>query len=178
MVIITTYLLFACRDSTNKTTFLDNNAAQSTEDIIISDTVNKPELVTARPDGYLLLTAENGKAVGPNIKYMPEWRAFGWFTASDHVEWDVDIKSAGEYEVYLEWSVSNEEASKAFLLKANDTTWIGIVGQTGSWETYKTKNIGKVKLSEGRQVILFESKNKFDNGALLDLRQIKLTKAN
>lgn len=176
VVIISTCLFFGCKDVANKTTSLADSSEQPVQDSPQSDTV--PKLVTAQPDGSLLLTAESGKAVGPNIKYMPEWRAFGWFTASDQVEWDVDIDKAGEYDVYLEWSVSNEEASKEFILEASGQQLVGIVGQTGSWETYKNENIGKIRLSEGRQTIIFKSKNKFDKGALLDLRQIKLSKVN
>jgi hypothetical protein len=76
--------------------------------------------------------------------------------------------------VHLEWSVSNEEAGKEFLLEAKDDQLTGVVGQSGSWETYKKENVGKIKLSGGSQKIIFRSKTKFDKGALLDLRQIKL----
>ena len=43
---------------------------------------------------------------------MPEWKAFGWFTAADKVEWDIETARKGKYEVYLDWSVSDEEAGK------------------------------------------------------------------
>ncbi len=136
------------------------------------DTVNNPTLVTPLNNGSLRLTAENGKAAGPEIKYMPEWRAFGWFTVADSVEWDVDLKTGGEYDVYLEWSVSDEEAGKQFILTANDQQLTGTVDKSGSWETFKTKLVGRIKLVKGHQKIIFRSKTKFDKGALLDLREI------
>ena len=77
--------------------------------------------------------------------------------------------------MHLNWSVSDEDAGKKFLLQAKDKQLTGVVGKTGSWETYKTENVGKIKLSEGVQKIIFRSKAKADTGALLDLRQIKLT---
>lgn len=177
LLIIATCLLLACNDGTKETNSLNKDTLQSAteESIMAGDAVNKPALVKAQPDGSLLLTAENGKAVGPNIKYMPEWRAFGWFTGVDRVEWTVDVSDAGEYEVFLEWSVSNEEAFKEFILEANGQQLIGIVDQTGSWETYLNKNIGRIKLAEGRQTMVFKPKSNFEKGALLDLRQIKLT---
>lgn len=49
-------------------------------------------LVRPESDGSLRLTAEKGKAIGPDIKYMPEWKAFGWFRSKDKVEWNVQVK--------------------------------------------------------------------------------------
>src|SRR5688572_10244152 len=175
--VIAACLLFSCNAETKKSTDevdADTVQAPAEKTIITADTVNKPALVTAQPDGSLLLTAENGKPVGPDIKYMPDWRAFGWFTSADRVEWDVDVPNAGEYEVHLEWSVSDEEAGKEFLLEAKDDQLTGVVGKSGSWETFKNENVGTIKLSGGNQRIVFRSKTKFDKGALLDLRQIKL----
>ena len=175
--VIAACLLNSCEGESKKNTDApdaDTVQVPAKKNVMKADTVNRPELVKVQTDGSFLLTAENGKPVGPNIKYMPEWRAFGWFTASDRVEWDVDINHTGEYEVQLEWSVSNEEAGKEFLLEAKDQQLIGVVGQSGSWETYKNGNAGKIKLSAGLQKIIFKSKTKSDKGALLDLRQIKL----
>ena len=175
--IIGACLLLSCNtDQKNTADTLERDTTQgpAQENVKTTEISNKPALVTAQADGSLLLTAENGKAIGPEIKYMPEWQAFGWFTAKDRVEWDVDVIHPGEYEVHLEWSVSDEEAGKEFLLEANDSRLTGIVGKSGSWETYKSENVGKIKLSQKNQKIVFRSKTKFDKGALLDLRQIKL----
>lgn len=135
-----------------------------------SDTINKPELVKA----IYLLTAENGKAIGPNIKYMSEWRAFGWFTSADKVEWQVEVAKASQYEVRIEWSVSDKEAGKQFLLQAGDKKLIGTVDRSGSWTTFKSKSVGKIYLRAGRQKIIFRSNKSLDDGALLDLRSISL----
>jgi hypothetical protein len=124
----------------------------------------------------LHLTAENGKALGPEIKYMPEWKAFGWFTAKDSVEWDVDVPAAGEYNVQMEWSVSDEDAGKEFILIADKDQLTGIVDKSGSWETYKTKYVGTINLEKGKQKLIFRSNTKFDKGAILDLRGLKLEK--
>ncbi len=137
--------------------------------------VNNPELVRIEVDGVLKLTAENGKATGPEIKYMPEWRAFGWFTAKDKVEWEVEVQKAGEYQTTLEWSVSDEEAGKEFLLETKNQKLTGKVAPSGSWETFKTEPIGTVKLEAGIQNITFKSNQHFDKGAILDLREIRLT---
>lgn len=167
-------LLLSCGEQTSTT----NNSAEDSAHILrlSSDTVNNPSLVTDQ-SGTLLLTAENGKATGPAIKYMPEWKAFGWFTSKDSVEWEVDVKDAGDYKAELEWSVSDEEAGKEFILSAAGKEITGTVDRSGSWETFKTKDIGTIQLPAGKQKIVFKSKTNFpDSSALLDLRQIRLVK--
>lgn len=167
-------LSLSCGEQTSTT----NNTAEDSAHIQrpSADTVNNPSLITDQ-SGTLLLTAENGKALGPAIKYMPEWKAFGWFTSKDSIEWEVDVKDAGEYKAELEWSVSDEEAGKEFILSAGGKELTGKVDKSGSWETYKKKDIGTVELPAGRQKIVFKSKTNFpDSSALMDLRQIKLKK--
>ena len=105
---------------------------------------------------------------------MSEWRAFGWFTAGSSVEWEVDVEKAGEYEALLEWSVSNEEAGKEFLLQAKDKKLTGIVASSGSWEKYKLEKVGVIKLEAGTQKIVFKSNQPFKTGALLDFRELRL----
>jgi hypothetical protein len=140
------------------------------------DTVNMPSLVTEQTPGILRLTAQNGKPLGPDIKYMPEWKAFGWFTAKDSVEWEVDVPAAGEYNVRMEWSVSDEEAGKEFILIAGKDQLTGKVDKSGSWETFKTKDVGNINLEQGKQKIVFRSNTKFKEGAILDLRELTLEK--
>ncbi len=141
---------------------------------IRGDTTNIPSLVKPEINGTLRLDAKVGKGIGPEIKYMPEWEAFGWFGASDHVEWDVEVKKKGAYEVYLEWSVDDDEAGKTFVFEAGGKELTGAVEKTGSWEQFKEAKIGTVNLSAGRQKMIFKSGSEFKEGALLDLRALRL----
>ncbi len=177
ILVITTWVIFSCNEQANQPSNSSEDTPQAIDENKVaekSDTINEPRLVKAGIDGSVLLTAENGKAIGPEIKYMPEWRAFGWFTANDRVEWEIETHNPKEYDVYLEWAVSDEEAGKEFILETNNGQLTGIVKPSGSWETFKSERIGKINLSEGRQKIIFRSKTKFEKGALLDLRQLKL----
>jgi peptidoglycan-N-acetylglucosamine deacetylase len=142
-----------------------------------SDTINIPELIKSSADGRLRLTAEKGRAIGPDIKYMPDWRAFGWFTAKDSVVWEMDVPEEGIFEVCMEWSVSDEEAGKQFILSAGKESIQGKVERSGSWETFKTVSIGKIRLNSGYQKVIFKSLDQFENGALLDLKEITIKKA-
>ncbi|MFD2202002.1 polysaccharide deacetylase family protein [Shivajiella indica] len=142
----------------------------------IADTTNIPELVRADLGNQLILTAEKGRGIGPDIKYMPDWKAFGWFTSKDKVVWDVAIPSDGEYEAWLEWSVSDEEAGKEFLFQAGNESIRGTVEKSGSWETFKKKSIGKMTLRAGYVQMEFKPAVEFEEEALLDLKEIILKK--
>lgn len=137
---------------------------------------NNGDTVDAKDEHAILLTAENGKPIGPEIKYMKEWKAFGWFTAKDRVEWEVDVEKGGEYDVFMEWSVDDKEAGKKFVLESKSGQLTGSVEKTGSWETFKTDNIGTINLEKGDQKIVFRPLTDFKEGALLDLRQLRLVK--
>ena len=162
--------------------------AEEVEDIIIEavhdllptsytikrDTINRPQVVRPERNGTLQLRAAFARAIGPEIKYMPEWKAFGWFTEEDRVEWDVEGRVKGKYDVYLEWSVSDQEAGKQFVLEAGNQALKGKIGKTGSWFTYKREKIGSVRLPDGIHKVVFMPASKTNKGALLDLRSISL----
>lgn len=140
----------------------------------MSQAVQDDLLVRPESNGSLRLTSEKGIPIGPEIKYMPEWKAFGWFTSKDRVEWNVLVKKSGEYDVFLEWSVSDEEAGKPFVLEAGRKKLKAKIGKTGSWETFKVEKIGTVQLSSGKQIVVFKPDSKHTEGFLMDLREIKL----
>lgn len=138
---------------------------------------NTPSRVVSEEDGVIHLTAQTAHAIGPEIAYMPEWEAFGWFTEADKVEWDVDVDRKGKYDVYLDWSVSDDSAGKSFVFEAGKRKVSGKIGKTGSWFTYRKEKIGTVHLAEGTQKIVFRPASASEKGALLDLREITLVPA-
>ncbi|SHN22855.1 Polysaccharide deacetylase [Cyclobacterium lianum] len=136
--------------------------------------LNIPGISRPAEGETIYLTAEKGKGIGPDIKYMPEWNAFGWFTAEDRVEWDLDLPEKGKYEVWMEWSVSDEEAGKPFVLTSGEQTLEGIVKPSGSWETFQKTKIGELALEEDFNRIIVASGEDFDEGALMDLKALTL----
>ncbi len=137
------------------------------------DQINIPQ-ITRKGKDRIVLEAINGKGEGPEIKYMPEWKAFGWFTENDRVVWDVEIATTGLYDVYLEWSVDDEEAGKEFALKVGDAEKIGTVKKSGSWETFKEELVFQIELEKGYNQVVVEPKSKFGSGALFDLKSVTL----
>ena len=132
-----------------------------------------PKPVKAGPDGTLQLHAAAANGIGPDILYMTEWAAFGWFTDKDRVEWVVDVPEAGAYDVWLEWSVSDSNAGNPYLFQVGDRNLTGTVEKTGGWDTFRKAKIGRMQLNAGSQRAVFKPNGEFKT-ALLDLRQIDL----
>lgn len=127
-------------------------------------------------DGSITLSAANGLGMGPEIRYMPAWGAFGWFTDQDRAEWPLEVAQDGSYDVTLEWSVADDQAGKPFQLEIGDQQLAGTIATSGAWDTYATAKIGQLKLSAGAQRAVFRPNGQFDK-PLCDLRAITLTPA-
>ena len=140
--------------------------------------VNNPELVRQESDNRLVLPALSGVGVGPAIKYMPEWGAFGWFTEADYVQWEADVAKEGEYDVIMEWSVSDDSAGNPYILESNGKELLkGNVEKSGSWEDFKTAKIGTVVLEKGKQNIIFKPDPSLEKGGMLDLKKLEFVPA-
>ena len=135
---------------------------------------NEPRLVVPSADGTLVLPAAAATPYGPKIKYMPEFKAFGWWTSADHVAWEVNVTAAGDYDVQMEWSVSDKSANGPYTLSAGAHTLSGRVAPSGGWESFKAANIGRIRLETGRQELALKPSGKLGE-ALMDLRELRLT---
>ncbi|MET6998473.1 hypothetical protein [Chitinophaga defluvii] len=167
-------LIFSCQQPAPGA----DEKSKDTGTTVQEDTAITDQTVSPDEKNVIRLLAEKGKAKGPAIKYMPEWKAFGWFTAKDTIVWDVNVLKAGNYTVQMEWSVDDAEAGKSYVLTAGGASLKGVVGKSGSWETYVLKPIGRIELKAGRQEIVFRPDADFSKGALLDLRELQLTPEN
>lgn len=125
-------------------------------------------------DGIISLHAQTGVGTGPTIKFMPEWKAFGWFTGKNKVTWEVEVPQEASYDVLLEWSISDEQAGNTFLLETGGRDITGIVAKSGSWETFKETKIGEVRLMPGKRKMVFRHATEIASGDLMDLREIRL----
>jgi len=143
----------------------------------LRDSTNNQQLIVQDSAGILHLTAVRAKSLGPNIKYMPEWKAFGWFNTDDRAEWQVQVDKPGKYDVYLKWSVSDNEAGKSFAFDAGKKNLKGKIAKTGSWFTYATTRIGSLQLPAGTHTMVFRSDSPAEKGAMLDLAEVTLIPA-
>src|SRR5690625_2766926 len=135
---------------------------------------NQLKRIRADRDGNFQLKASDAEGKGPNIKYMPEWRAFGWFNVEDQAEWQIDVEYPGDYQVFLEWSVDDARSGKSFIFGTDNNFISGNIGKTGSWFTFRKEMIGTIALESGVNTLIFRSGDITEKGAMLDLREIKL----
>lgn len=134
----------------------------------------EPLPVRAGLDGTINLRASLGQGRGPEIEYMEEWKAFGWWTSKDTVIWNIEVAEPGIYEVELEWSVSDEEAGKAIKMLVGDEELVVTIGESGSWETFKTATVGAIEMNEGKHRFTIVPANPDLAGPLFDLRAVRL----
>jgi hypothetical protein len=135
---------------------------------------NHEQLIQKGTDNIYHLSSWLAGTTGSHIKYMQEWKAFGWFTTQDQASWKVNIEKKGRYDVYLVYSVSDGEAGKHFVLVAGNKKLKGEAPKTGSWFTYKTIKAGAIRLSPGEQDVALKSNVKREKGSMFDLREVRL----
>src|SRR5690606_12694192 len=141
----------------------------------VQDTTYNPRLIVPDEQGQLYLWARHGYPLGERIKYMPEWDAYGYFNELGRAEWDVDVRKAGRYDVLLEWSAEGGVVGNPYIFEVKGGRKInGKVGDTGSWEVFKTEKIGEIRLRVGKQRMIFRPDPKLKKGGMLDLRVLKL----
>ena len=145
------------------------------KDIEVCDDNPQPRLepVKAAADGSIILTATAGRGMGPKIKLMPEWKAFGSWTDADQAEWLVEVPKAGVYDVFMEWSAGDDSAGNPYAFNVSKQEISGTVEKSGSLETYKKARIGQITLEPGVQFAALKPAGKF-NTTLLHLREVRL----
>lgn len=135
------------------------------------------ETVEPAADGSLMLLAAAAMSVGPEILYNPTSAAFDSFTDKDHVYWPVNVKQAGTYDVWLEWSAGDDYADASFVLQLGDQQLTSKAASTGSDNNYEMTKVGTLQAQTGAQRVVLRPKGQF-NGLLMNVRKVKLVKNN
>ena len=133
-----------------------------------------PRKVAAAADGSLVLPARHARLTGPSLAFMPEWDALGFWRATDHAEWDVEVAKGGTYDVTLEWSVDEKNAGNPYAVEAGGSRLEGKVGSTKRWDLFRRETVGQVRLDAGAQKVTLKPNGQFKT-ALMDLRELRLT---
>jgi hypothetical protein len=135
---------------------------------------NQPEVVRPFVDGSIRLLATNARVYGPTIVLEEKYRNLGWWSSpEDHAVWSFDGAVDGEYSVTLDYACERGSAGNSLVVMVAGQTLGCVVEGTGSWDDYRGKNLGVVKLTAGPGELLIKSDGPI-NGALIDLRGIRL----
>jgi alpha-L-fucosidase len=126
-------------------------------------------------DGSLVLPAKDATVASSKAKFIAEQNAIGqWTNRRDAAWWDVMPKAAGEYTVEITYAVPESDAGSTFTVSAGAAKVSGKTESTGGTGEFKTVTVGKIHLNEGVQPVMVQAA-KLDKGALMNLREVKLT---
>lgn len=135
---------------------------------------NEPRLISTDADGTLHLPASACEVYGPELEYMPEDRALGyWHQEDDYCVWQLDVARPGRYVVLFEWSCAVDSAGNSFLLTAGESQLKGRVPTSGGWDRHLWAAFGEVDLARGRQELSIRPLPEVRR-ALMDLRTVRL----
>ncbi|HEV3146107.1 MAG TPA: PVC-type heme-binding CxxCH protein [Gemmataceae bacterium] len=137
---------------------------------------NNPFVIKPEPGGSLKLAATQAEIYGPNLIFEKQYLNLGyWSHQDDFAAWTVDVPAAGKYSVTLDYACENSNAGNTFVVETDGGQLLGKVAGTGTWDNYKSVNIGEITLAAGQQRLSFRPTAPV-KGALIDLRMIRLVK--
>jgi putative membrane-bound dehydrogenase-like protein len=137
---------------------------------------NKPEVVRPFVDGSIRLLATQARVYGPTVVLEEKYRNLGWWSSlEDHAIWSFEVPAdgGGEYRVTLDYACDDPAAGNTAIVEVAGQSLALKVEGTGSWDNYRGKEIGVVKLSPGVGELLVRSDGPI-KAALLDLRSVRL----
>jgi alpha-L-fucosidase len=134
------------------------------------------EIVKPDPQGTIKLTADKAEMHGDQVK--PEEKGgqsnIGfWDKANEWISWKLNVPAAGSYKVTAEIA-ANSDGSE-FTVEIADQKIGGKAPQTGSWEEFKTVEIGKVEIKDSGDKTLSVKPNA-ERWHAINLRNVKLLK--
>ena len=136
-----------------------------------SQKVIKPE-----GDGSVVLQAKDATVHGATIRYEPQphKNTVGyWSDVGDWVSWKVDGLRAGTYAVEVLQGCGKGQGGSEVVVSVGDETLPMVVEDTGHFQNFVPRVIGKVLLPEGAHTVFIRAKTK-KGVAVMDVRQVRL----
>jgi putative heme-binding domain-containing protein len=129
---------------------------------------NRPQLVKPTTDGTLQLYPVNCEIYGPTIVMEQLYKNLGeWRSENDQAVWNVELPTAGKYQMVLNYAVLAEDAGNRWVLEVRTSgaatgtegakspvaQLTGTLVATGSLDRYVEMNCGELELPAGAQQI-------------------------
>ncbi len=111
--------------------------------------------ITPRADGRFELNAAEATIHGETPKYeraASKDQIGCWANAADFVSWSCKATRPGPYTVEITYSCA--APGSAFTVEAGGQILTGKSASTGSWEEYRTDNLGKIKIDQPGTITL------------------------
>jgi arylsulfatase A-like enzyme/lysophospholipase L1-like esterase len=130
-------------------------------------------------DGTVLLHSRSASVHGTVLRYepMPFKDTLGWWArGEDWADWSFEIPRAGSFEVELMQGCGRGSAGSRVELRVGDQVLPWIVEETGHFQNFVVRHLGRITLAPGRHTLAVRPVQKV-GGAVMDLRQIRLVPA-
>jgi putative membrane-bound dehydrogenase-like protein len=136
---------------------------------------NRPEVVEPEAlRGELYLLPEAAELYGDTVIWESRYGNFGhWESENDHAIWTLDVKQGGPYNVQLEYACNDAAAGNSVLIVAQGKRLTWPVASTGSWDSYRSVQIGRIDLPAGKVRLVLRPAEK-PRGAVFDLKTVRL----
>ena len=134
----------------------------------------------AQKDGSFVLGAKDATTWSENMRYepKPQKNCLGfWTDEKDFADWEFVTDKTATYKVEVTYGCGGGNHGSDVAIEVADQRMIFAVEDTGGFQNWKTIDLGNIELAEGRQILAVRPQNRTGK-AVLDIKQVKLTKVN
>lgn len=127
-------------------------------------------------NGPVVLHARDAFVHGEVLRYEPQpfKNTLGWWTRTeDWVSWTFDLPSDGTYSLEILQGCGNGSGGSEVEFTVGDARIVTTVIETGGFQSFTNRALGRVDLKAGRQTLSVKPLKK-PGVAVMDLREVKL----
>jgi alpha-L-fucosidase len=133
--------------------------------------------IRAGSDGSLTLDADGAELRGMQIRCetIDGRRNIGfWTDRQAQAAWAIELASVASYRVELTLACDDASAGSEFVIQADGGMIRGVVPATGGWRNFITLDAGTIVMDAAGRLNLVIGSGASFNGALMNLRQVRL----
>lgn len=127
-------------------------------------------------DGTITIPAKSAEIHGVQLRYepLPHKNTLGfWTNVDDWASFEFTVATPGEYALEILQGCGKGHGGSEVEFAVGDQAVTTTVKDTGGFQAFERRNIGKLILTAGRQTLTVKAKTK-PGGAVMDLREIGL----
>lgn len=131
---------------------------------------------TQAADGTINLPAKTAEIHGVMVRYepLPHKDTIGfWVRADDWVSWDFRVTTAGEFQIEILQGCADGSGGSQVEFTVAGQTVTATVEETGGFQKFVARMIGKVKLDKAGDYTLSVKPRTKPHGAVMDLKQVR-----
>jgi hypothetical protein len=136
---------------------------------------NRP-VGTPCQDGSLVCHARDATCHGEKLQFEqpPQKNTLGyWVNANDYANWRINVEKPGIYEVVVWQGCGAGQGGSEVAFSVGDQQLAFTVEETGHFQHFRKRSIGRLKLAAGEQELTLKALKKA-KAAVADVRQIRL----